>query len=338
LEGLCFEIDLNAPHIHPRALEWDSVTCQRWIQDNAKLESTKSLVEWFILVCLAQNTSEVSFLFFLTWLRSSGGYKNLVNIHGGAQEGYIKGGTQQISKLIVEEIGSERVILSCPVVKIKQDEKEVLVTYEHKSKYFKVIAKHCIVAVPPNLIPRIRFDPLLPSLKDQLCQRSPAGVVIKIHIVYEKAFWKENGFSGEFITDKGPLGIGYDKSHDGLNCIVAFIAGQEARKWSQVNEEDRRKAVLKQLSGFFDCKEALYPLIYIEKDWSQEEFCRGCYFSSMTPGTMVECGKYLKNQIGRIHFGASETANQNMGYLDGAMDAGIRCATEVIGDIKKSKL
>jgi monoamine oxidase len=66
----------------------------------------------------------------------------------------------------------------------------------------------------------------------------------------------------------------------------------------------------------------LEPLLYIEQDWSQEEFSRGCYFNYCPPGTISECGKFLRKSFGRIHWASSETALENSGYMDGALDAG----------------
>lgn len=338
LNSLCFEIDLKEPQKHKNAKEFDQMSCQQWIDKNIKLQSTKNMVAWFMTVCLAANPNEVSFLFFLTWLRSSGGYENLVNIHGGAQEAYIKGGTQQIAKRMAKDIGSDKIILDSPVIKIKQNETRVIVTYCNNDKYQTIQGKYCVIAVPPNFAGRIIYSPSLPPLRDQLTQRSPGGCVVKIHILYENAFWKKNGYSGEIISDIGPISISYDKSHGDINGIVGFIAGSEARSWLIKDENERKILVLKQMEKTFGSKEAMNPLLYVEKDWSSEEFTRGCYFCSMSTGTMYECGKYLRKPIGRLHFAASETAIENSGYLDGALDSGIRASQEILSLLKKSKL
>ncbi|MBK5228961.1 MAG: FAD-dependent oxidoreductase, partial [Actinobacteria bacterium] len=41
----------------------------------------------------------------------------------------------------------------------------------------------------------IQFDPPLPALRDALTQRFPMGATTKFHVLYDRAFWRDNGFS-----------------------------------------------------------------------------------------------------------------------------------------------
>lgn len=73
---------------------------------------------------MAADSREVSFLYFLFYLNSSGGFEwsleglkitgNLEALcetsEGGAQEIKLKGGTQQISKRLAEQIGMENIV------------------------------------------------------------------------------------------------------------------------------------------------------------------------------------------------------------------------------------
>jgi monoamine oxidase len=81
----------------------------------------------------------------------------------------------------------------------------------------------------PNLCGRIQYSPPLPYMRDQLTQKMSAGYVNKIHIVYKSNFWSKNGYSGEIISDVGPISICYDKSYGEFYCIVGFIAAKDGR-------------------------------------------------------------------------------------------------------------
>jgi monoamine oxidase len=262
----------------------------------------------------------------------------LVNIRGGAQDSFIKGGTQQIAKFMAKEIGHANILIDSPVVSIKYSTNKVSVLYMKKRQLSMVRAKHCIIAMSPNLLGRIQYYPPLPSLKDQLCQRMPGGSVIKIHIFYKKNFWKNLKFSGELISFNGPIALSYDKSYDGFNCLVAFVAGSGARAWSKKTNEDRKQEALEQLERVYETKEALKPLNYVETDWTTEEWSRGCYFSVPQPGALSECGEYLRKSIGPLHFAGSETSINYLGYLEGALESGIRAANEVYQSKLQSKL
>lgn len=238
----------------------------------------------------------------------------------------------------IQQSSKSQILLSSRCISIQQDQNEVIIIYEKNSKQYSVKSKYCIVAMSPFLCNRIRFTPALPPLRDLIGQKMPAGSVIKVHVAYKRPWWRESGYSGEVISDSEPLSLTYDKCYDGMYALVGFIAGSNARKWGEKSEEIRKKAVLEQLYQIFQTKEALDPIFYVDYDWSKEEFSRGCYFSVMGPTALTDCGVYLRKPFGRIHWAGTETANVWIGYIDGALESGIRAAEEVIQRIKKSKL
>lgn len=162
-----------------------------------------------------------------------------MNVDGGAQQDTLKGGAQQLSVRMAEyienngrRVGSDSkqplVRLNCPVVAIKQQQQQdakqqqgVVVVYsrsrradgkhidgqELDGELCSLRARRVIVALPPPLCSRIRFSPPLPVQRERLQQRMPMGSVIKFNIFYEKAFWREHGFSGIIMSDQLPISI-----------------------------------------------------------------------------------------------------------------------------------
>jgi monoamine oxidase len=86
--------------------------------------------------------------------------------------------------------------------------------------------------------------------------------------------------------------------------------------------------VLACLEGYFG-PQAANPARLVERDWSAEEYSRGCYGAVFPPGTLVSYGKALREPVGRIHWAGSETATVFPGYMDGAVRSGERAAAEV---------
>lgn len=183
----------------------------------------------------------------------------------------------------LESLGGD-IILNSPVIGITQNKHTGLVTVETRSRQV-VHGKYCIVTVPTSLAARIHYDPPMPANRDQLTQRMPMGCVIKIIVTYPKAWWREQGFSGEVVSDKGPLALVYDKSShdDKMPALVGFFAGKGARQWSEKSPAERKKAALEQLERCFKTPLAKQITGYYEHDWSQEEWSRGCYLNLMTP-------------------------------------------------------
>ena len=193
-----------------------------------------------------------------------------------------------------------------------------------------VRANQVIVAIPPVLANRIDFKPNLPVSRDALAARMPMGSAAKCIAVYDRPFWREEGFSGEAVTNEGPLSVVFDNgSYDGtVNSLLGFVMGDEARLFSSRPPAERRAAVLDSLAKMFGEK-ARMPVEYVEFDWSAEEWSRGCPVANMTPGAMLSCGDALRAPIGRIHWAGTETATEWTGYMEGALQSGERAAREV---------
>lgn len=325
LNKMAESIPLDAPYSAKDAQAWDNITLESWKQEHMRTPKARALLDIVAQSVFGAEAGDLSFLFFLFYLRSAGTLEKLINIEGGAQETRIHGGTQQISDRLAAQLG-DALQLSSPVRAI-----------HHGGDGVKVIAdsgeynsQRVIVAVPPHLAGRITYNPLLPALRTQLMQRLPMGSIIKCIMVYDKPFWREDGFSGEIASDEGPLCAVFDDSPEGSHegSLIGFIAGDAARRWTESTREERRDAIVKQ---FVECygDEASKPKEYIEKNWLEEEWSGGCYEAFMAPGVMTAYGKALRAPVGRIHWAGTETSDVWCGYMDGAVRSGERAAAEV---------
>src|SRR5439155_25655435 len=138
----------------------------------------------------------------LAYFRSAGGLGPLLDTEGGAQESRFVGGPQSVARAVAAELG-ERVVLDAPVTRIEARGSRVTATADGA----RAEARRAIVALPPPLAARIEFDPPLPGLRDQLCQRMPMGSLMKCFGVYAEPFWRADGLTGEALSDRGPATI-----------------------------------------------------------------------------------------------------------------------------------
>ena len=87
--------------------------------------------------------------------------------------------------------------------------------------------------------------------------------------------------------------------------------------------------MLQDLAGLFG-EQALRPKDYVEKNWADEEWTRGCPVAYMPPGVLSDFGTAIREPVGRIHWAGTETATFWNGYMDGAVSSGERVAKEVV--------
>lgn len=114
--------------------------------------------------------------------------------------------------------------------------------------------------------------------------------------------------------------------------LVGFVEGHDARFWGARGAAKRKKAVLDAFASYFG-PQAAKPREYVEKNWAEEEWTRGCYEAFAPPGVLSDYGEALRKPVGRLHWAGTETATRWIGYMDGAVQSGERAAEEVLGEL-----
>ncbi len=326
LKRLMRTVDPAAPLADPRTTALDSVslehTARRWLWS----QTSRNLLAAAARVVFGAEMSDVSLLYFLSYVRAGGGFENLIETKNGAQENKFVGGAQALALGLLRELGP-RVQLNAPVLAITQDNHGISVTTAKEVHH----ARLGVLAMPPPLWSRIDFAPQLPVLHEQLTQRAPMGATVKALATYDRAFWREAGLSGEAVFDCGPVSVTFDATshHDTRPALLAFIVGQAARTWSYRSPGERRDLVLRAFARCFGSA-ALSPRVYHEQDWSTEPWTRGCPVAVLGTGALGACAPALRTPIGRIHIAGTESAREHTGYLEGALESAERVTTELL--------
>ncbi|WP_458191123.1 flavin monoamine oxidase family protein [Haladaptatus sp. NG-WS-4] len=327
VETLRSQIPLEAPYDAPDAEEWDATTVESWKRETIETAAARAAFDTVLRALFTTEPSEISLLFFLSYVHAAGGIETITGVEGGAQECRIEGGAQQLSQLMADEL-ADAVHLEAPVRAITQDESGVTV----ESDGGAYTGAFVIVAIPPTLAGRIAYDPPLPARRDALTQRMPMGATIKCIATYEEPFWRTDGYSGFVLAEDTVVGFIFDDlaAESTTGALVGFVVGNQARTWSERDASDRRQQVLVDFARYFGDR-AAEPVEYVEQTWSNEQWSAGCYAGNMTPGTMSSYGAVLREPVGRIHWAGAETATRWCGYMDGAIRSGNRVAGEVSG-------
>lgn len=320
------KIPIESPYDTGEANALDGQTVETFKLAHTKSTEVRQLFDVAVRTVFGADPAEISLLYFLFYLNSGGGLMSLVEIENGAQRDRFVDGAQAVSIKLAARLG-DAVHLEQPVRIIEHHDRGVRMHTD--TGVFS--ARYAIVAIPPLLAGRIRYTPELPSRRDQLTQRYGMGATTKAMAIYDTPFWREAGFSGEVVTNGKPISCVFDNtSHDGaVPALLSFIVGRPAREWASRPADERRAEVLAALARFFG-PQAKTPVHYEEKDWCDEEWTRGCPVGIAPPGIMADLGRELRTPIGRIHWAGTETASEWCGYMEGALQAGDRAATEII--------
>ena len=327
LDRMARQVPLDRPWTAPRARSRDAQTLESWLQRNALTRDARRLVRLLLAQAVLTTEAEnVSLLHVLFYLHAGGGFETLMSTTGGAQQDRIVGGALQVPLRLAGALG-DRVRLDWPVRSVRARDDGVEVGGDAGT----VTARRAIVAVPPTLAGRLHYEPALPAARDQLTQRVPHGATIKAVARYDRPFWRDDGLSGQALTDRGDVLFTFDVSPaDGsVGALVAFVQGTTAVRLGAAPAAQRRAAVLADLAALYG-PQAAEPDGYVEQDWQAEQYTRGCYGGHAPPGALTQYGHALRRPIGPLHWAGTETAERGNGYMDGAVASGERAAREVL--------
>jgi monoamine oxidase len=326
LDRMARRVSLADPSSCRRAGEWDALSLDDWLAGSVRTEGARDLLRLAAQMVFAAEPRDLSFLFFLFYLHAGDGIRRLTESRGGAQDRRFAGGAQEIARRLADPLGSA-LCLGRPARSVEQDDGGVTLA----TSTGELAAGRVILALPPAMLDRIAFRPALPAARATLHRDMPGGSILKCVAAYERPFWREAGYSGEaFSTDGAIRAVFDDSSADGNHAaLVAFAPGDAARRLGALPAEERRRVVVAELVRHFG-DAAARPIAYADKDWSADPWSAGCYTGVAPPGLLTAVGRSLRGPCGRIHFAGTETATHHVGYFEGAVEAGLRAAEEVL--------
>jgi monoamine oxidase len=153
---------------HP---EWDQITLRQWQQKYIKSREVEMLMNFLVWTIFTVRAEEISYMWWLYYLRQGHGYAVLSDIRGGAQQDKVVGGLMQVCERLAKEIGSEHIKLRAPVQEVRQSPDGV----EVSTPLGKFRASYLIVTAPPAVCSDITWSPALPPQRMELFKRYLPG-------------------------------------------------------------------------------------------------------------------------------------------------------------------
>ena len=184
-------------------------------------------------------------------------------------------------------------------------------------------AGRVVLALPPRVATQIDFEPALPKATMAVMGGVPTWMAgqAKAVAVYETAFWRTAGLSGDVTSRFGPMVEIHDASPDrgGPGALFGFIGvPPEGRADVPV----LRQQLLAQLVRLFG-PDAAQPIKLIVQDWAYDPLTatdadRAPLYAHPDYG-MPAALQGLWD--GRLSMTGTEVAQQFGGYLEGALEA-----------------
>ncbi len=326
LDAMTAELDPDRPWEHPDAEALDRISFEAWLEGQTDDQEARDNIALFIAgAMLTKPAYAFSALQALLMAASAGSFSHLVDADYILDKRVV-GGLQQVPLLLAERLGAD-VLLEQPVHTLRWSTDGVTAVTDQ----VRVRARYAVLAHAPVLYPWIEFEPALPRLKQQLHQHLSMGFVIKVHAVYDRPFWREQGLSGTAFSPYELSHEAYDNTNHGdeRGTLVGFVSDRNADDLFRVSAAERKARILESLAHYFG-PEAKNPVVYYESDWGAEEWTRGAYAASFDLGGLSRYGADLRTPVGPLHFACSDMAGAGFQHVDGAVRMGRRVAADIV--------
>lgn len=185
------------------------------------------------------------------------------------------------------------------------------------------------------------FSPPLPRRLQEVTNSAFLGHYNKAIVVYDRPWWRDQGYNGFFISYDSPVCLARDTSVDDKRfySLTCFVNGSNGQIWSKLYPHQRRKAVLDQLAKVYqqDADSELFrPIEILDQIWKHEMYSQGALAPILALGHLTEYADVYGKPVGNIHFVGTEYSPEWKGYMDGALYSGELGAQEVVDAINRS--
>ncbi len=237
----------------------------------------------------------------------------------------IRGGTDRLPAAFADALGS-RVVRAAPVTEIVAGSGNAVGITTADGNYY--LADRALVTVPVPLLSAIRFSPPLSAAKTAAMNGGfHYQSATRVFVRFRARFWETEGLNGWGTTDwpeelwhptwdtPGPEGV-----------LLTYVRGDRANELDRLDADARVARVLAHWEEFLPGA-ASHAASGTSHSWQRDRWSRAAW-AEPTPAQDSELGTALATPEGPVHF-AGEHISGARGWMNGALESGIRAAREI---------
>jgi monoamine oxidase len=242
---------------------------------------------------------------------------------------FIEGGNDNLPREMANRLG-RNIDYGIEVRSIREMNNTVEITGQRGDLAVSFKADRAICTLPATVLRSIRFEPDLPSDKNEAIANLPYLDITRTFVQVDQPFWQEDGTAGMAFTDqfmtvfRQPSYVKDDPSRRSI--LEGYVGGPLANSLGKKTKEEIIEYNL-------NLMEKIHPKIkdHFEggtvKAWSEDPYSLGGP-SWASPGDVTRYVEPLRRPHGRIHF-AGEHTTVLRSTMEGALRSGARAAKEV---------
>jgi monoamine oxidase len=239
----------------------------------------------------------------------------------------ISGGNDRLATGIARALRGA-LLLRTTVRRIVRRSDGVVVTIETLGQpHTEIHANYAVCALPASTARGVIFEPALPEPQQQAIGRLRYGCATKLLLQFDRRFWRKRGRPVAFGSD-APTGAVWDGNENqrGPQGILSFLAGGKASAELQdILRREGERGVVQRIGWLGKPSRLLASQTVV---WDHDPWARGGY-AYFDPGFDPLWRDWLARPAGRVVFAGEHTSVKFQGYMNGAIESGLRAAAEI---------
>ena len=255
----------------------------------------------------------------------------------------IVGGNDRLPSRLAQSLG-RNLHLEAVLRRVRQSPQNVTVTIETGGRLHDVRGEYLICAMPVTTLRDVTFEPAMPVDQRNAIVALKYGAATKTALQFDRATWRKRGKPRAYGTPL-PIGAVWDGNEDqhgdapsrsGASArqagILTLLAGGGASPATRAMLAEGGPSRLLGALSWLDLKKT-EMIGWDTVSWENEPWSRGgyAYFDTQfTPASRV----WLARPFGRVFFAGEHTSLRWQGYMNGAVETGLRAVEEVAAHVR----
>src|SRR5262245_2928022 len=296
---------------------FDHVSLAELLRREGLADGVRALVPLTLLGNLGEGIETVSAL---------AAFRQLALQHGRGRSFVVAGGNDRLAWALAERLG-KRVCYRWEVRGLSQDAAGVLVRGRGPTGDIEARADHVGLAWPTPVLARLSVSPAWGAARAAALRSQRWTPVTRLFLTVERRFWDPARPGLLAASDRPTVRwmVGPAAARD-RDVLTAYVIGVTARELASFSPDDRAAWVRAEAARVFpEWTKAASAEVW-SHCWDQDPFAGGGY-PWPAPGD-DPLPETLAAPEGRLHF-AGEQTTHHFGWVQGAMESGLRAAQEV---------
>lgn len=215
------------------------------------------------------------------------------------------------------------------VRRVARDARGVRVAWEDAGgRRGEVDADFAVLAIPTTTLRDLVFEPALPERQATAIRALRYGPATKASVQFDDRFWRRDGRPSAAGSDM-PHGAVWDANEQqpGPFGILTLLAGGSASDALSQRIASAGADGLRDDLAWLGAREARVVGLHVAR-WEHERWSGGAY-AAFDAGFDPELRAWLRRPCERIVFAGEHTSERWQGYMNGALESGLRAAHEI---------